>query len=136
LELNRAYPEYAANGGEVLVIGPTRVDRARLYYERFGLQYPYLCDPEWKSFTAYGLGAETGWASVMRAARMASVIAGDLVSGRFAEFVPPEAALLQARQSAFFVVDKQGMIRVANPKVGIHSIPGREELLKILKTYA
>jgi len=55
-QLGRLYPEFQAEGAEVLVILGDTVQRAQNYAESLHLPFPVLADPDRQVYHQYGLG--------------------------------------------------------------------------------
>lgn len=139
-QLSRGYPQFRAQGAEILEITTTRPDRARFYVERFGIPFPYLCDPDHRARRAWGLGARShslAWyAKSLYQGFRAPTPAGD-----FGEFLPrigefPD--LLADDDMGFFIVDRNGHVRYAltgsyGSEDGVRQIPGNDEILRALE---
>src|ERR1051325_11332489 len=54
-QLARAYPRIREHGGEVLEVTNSPVGRAQFYAKKFTLPFPYLCDPDYRVRSAWGL---------------------------------------------------------------------------------
>lgn len=54
-QLGRSYPEFQAEGCEVLLILGDTLEKARRYVEQMHLPFPVLADPERSVYHQYGL---------------------------------------------------------------------------------
>src|SRR5215207_5763321 len=54
-QLARGYARFQALGAEVLEVTNSTPARARLYARQFKLPFPYLCDPDRRARSAWGL---------------------------------------------------------------------------------
>ncbi len=53
--LQEEFPQYRSAGANVLVIGQGEPARALAYAETYGIPCPVLCDPDFRTYEAYGL---------------------------------------------------------------------------------
>lgn len=139
-QLARGYPEFRKLGGEILEVTISPVDRARLYAQKFKIPFPYLCDPDFRVRSLWGLAhREHGvgyYATAFVMGMMAPKPAND-----FGDFMPPLGEMrgvLGDDDMGFFIVDKQGVIRysVAGSYVAaksIRQIPSNEEIVRELE---
>jgi peroxiredoxin len=139
-QLARGYPQFRAQGAEILEVTPTKPDRARFYVQKFGIPFPYLCDPDRGARQAWGLGARShslAWYAkgFVQGVRMPTP------PSDFGEFTPRPGefpALLADDDMGFFVVDRNGIVRYAltgsyGTAAGVRQIPGNEEILRTLE---
>lgn len=58
--MRERYAEFQSKGAEVVVVTTTDVPTSKLIAEDLALPYPFLSDPDWTVFKAYGTGAALG----------------------------------------------------------------------------
>ena len=107
--LGRAYPRLRGLNADVLHVTPTPPDRARMYHRRFRFEFPYLCDPEYATWQAWGLALRPHTARFLRhpdhppSSRFGTVHQSPLEWNQ----------LMAEEDGGFFVVDRAGIIRHA-----------------------
>jgi peroxiredoxin len=144
-QLARGAPAFRALDAEPCMIAPTTVERGRFYARNFQLPFPYLLDPEYEVYRAYGLKIRMH--SLLDKAKV--LVAAVRLPKPETEFGPPRPALreipklLNDDELGFFVVDKTGVIRDARVVqaaqldngriVAMRSIPGNDEIVRVLE---
>ncbi len=113
--LQEEYAKYIELGANVIVIGQGEPERAKAYAEKFGLPCPVLCDPSFKVYAAYDI--LEGKTSQILFDADDEFLQCDLEAGRKlqASRIGTEKSLVDSpwQLPAEFVVDKNGMIRLA-----------------------
>jgi peroxiredoxin len=135
-QLARAHADFVARDAEILEITNSTVDRARVYAQKFGLRFPYLCDPDYSVRRAWGLGVRSHGPAYyakmfymgMTAPKVETEYAGE--PAKLTE-IPK---LLADDDMGFFIVDKAGVVRYAlgGPYVtpsGPRPIPSNAEIV-------
>ncbi len=140
-QLARGLPRFRALGTEILMVAPTTLERGRFYARNFPLAFPYLCDPDYRVFEAYGMPLRP---------RSPLAKAVDLVQARLGP-APEVTELGEARPAlseiprllndddlGFFIADREGMLRYTSVGpyahhegwrlVGMEAIPSNEEI--------
>jgi peroxiredoxin len=139
-QIARGYPDFQALGGEVLEVTGSTPARARFYVKKFGIPFPYLCDPDFGVRRAWGLDVRShslGW-YVKAFVKGAT---GPEPPNDFGSFAPAPRefpALLADEDTGFFILDRQGVIRYALAGAyrgpgGIWRLPGNDEILRELR---
>lgn len=138
-QLARGYPEFKARNAEVLEVAVTPPDRARVYLEKFGIPFPYLCDPDYRAHRAWGLGVRShsvGWyARDFLHAMTVKPPPSDF--GNLRPSLKEIPSLAYDDDMGFFIVDRQGMVRYALTGSYVHEegarqIPSNEEIIREL----
>jgi peroxiredoxin len=140
-QLSRGLPRFRALDTEILQVSPTTLERGRFYAKNFPLPFPYLCDPEYRVYGAYGM-TPRAHSLVWKAKVLVQAIRMPQAEN---DFGPPKPSprelgrLLNDDDLGLFVIDKQGVIRYANAGpyttyegsriVGGRQIPSNEELI-------
>lgn len=138
-QLTRGYGEFAARGAEIVEVTNSTPDRARVYAQKFGLRFPYLCDPDYSVRRTWGLGlrshgpvyyAKTLYAGVS-APKIETEYAGE--PAKLTEM----PSLLADEDMGFFIVDKAGVVRYAlsgayGTAAALRQIPNNAEILQEL----
>ncbi len=148
-QLARAYDAIRAEDGEVLLVTPTPLGRARVYATQFPLPFPYLSDPDFAVRRAWGLGVRPrgpGWYVIGYATYRWKIRDMPRV-----EIGNPTATLGEVRgliaddDMGFFVLDKAGIVRFATAGrsllrdpttkkfAGVRGIPGTDTFLAALR---
>ncbi len=144
-QLARGYPRYRELDAEILQVAPTKPERGRFYARNFQLPFPYLCDPEYRAYEAYGLKVRQR--SLLE--RTMALYHGARTAAPPNDFGPAkpnlsELALLSRDEDmGFFVVDRSGVIRYARTgsyglvengrPVGVRPIPSHDEIIRELE---
>jgi peroxiredoxin/DNA-binding transcriptional ArsR family regulator len=136
--LSLCYPTIRSLGAEILEVTPTPPAHARMYYSRFSLSFPYLCDPGQRVWKQYGL--RPGRLGVLH---VLGVLLPDLIGPKtvLREWVhgppinaSPEEYRALGNEYGFFLIDGAGTIRraEAGPYMGLPSNPEIERQLREL----
>ena len=144
-QLARGLARFRELDAEVLHIAPTPVDRGRFYGRNFRLPFPYLCDPEYRAYAAYGLAAR----KPPLLARVHAVYSGFTTPtpendwGEIRPALRELPRLVNDDDMGFFIVDREGVIRYARvgsyvmmeggKMTGIRPIPSNEEIVRELE---
>lgn len=111
VQLAGARPQIHGLETELLQVASTPLDRARFYYRRFALPFPYLCDPEHAVARAWGLAVRPH--SAQRFLRRLEYPPGGTPFDG-AQPIPGELQeLLLDDDKGFFIVDRFGKLRFA-----------------------
>lgn len=138
-QLARAYGEFAARQAEVVEVTNSTPERARVYAQKFGLRFPYLCDPDYSVRRSWGLGQRSHgpvyYAKALYQGMTAPKVETEYVGEPFKVTEMP--GLLADEDMGFFIVDKSGVVRYAlgGPYVtatGLRQIPSNAEILQEL----
>ena len=138
-QLARAYGEFAARDAEIVEVTNSTPERARVYAQKFGLRFPYLCDPDYSVRRTWGLGVRSHgpvyYATTLYKGMTAPKPATDYVGEPFKLTEMP--GLLADEDMGFFIVDKAGVVRYAlgGPYItpgGLRQIPSNAEILREL----
>src|SRR5262249_40162065 len=139
-QLVRGYPDFQALDAEVLVVTPTAPPRAQVYVQKFGIPFPYLCDPDYRVRRLYGVDHRS---------RSVAGYASALFPGARPP-KPPEAFqdppppfgelrnLLSDDDMGFSILDRNAVVRyaLAGSYVadgGVRAIPSNEEIVRQLQ---
>jgi peroxiredoxin len=145
-QLARGLPRFRALGTEILMVTPSTLDRARFYARNFQLPYPYLCDPDYRVYEAYGMPLRRrslAWKAgvffhVMRMPPAETTEFG------VAKPKPTEISqVLNDDDLGFFVLDRAGIVRYASTgayvsfegtkPVDMKHIPSNDEIVSALE---
>lgn len=144
-QLARGLPRFRELQTEILQIAPTPLDRGRFYARNFRLPFPYLCDPDYRAYAAYGLGRRrlplTTWARAAYAGFTTPTPQNDW--GEVRPAVKELGRLLADDDLGLFIVDRDGIVRhaVAGSYVlfeegriaGMRPIPSNDEIARQLE---
>jgi len=145
-QLARGLPTFKRLGAEIVMVTPTPVDRARFYAAHFTLSFPYLSDPDYTVYRAYGLDPRAhslGW----YAHRLYLGMTTPKPETDFGPARPTPAEiprLLKDDDLGFFIVDRGGIVRfaqggpyvtVTDGKQVVGRIPGNDEIVRELERY-
>jgi peroxiredoxin len=139
LQLARAYGEFAARQAEIVEVTNSTPERARVYAQKFGLRFPYLCDPDHNVRQAWGLAQRSHgpvyYAKTLYKGMTAPKVETDYVGEPFKLTEMP--GLLADEDMGFFIIDKSGVIRYALngayiTPTGLRQIPSNAEILREL----
>ena len=138
-QLARGYGEFAARDAEIVEVTNSTPERARVYAQKFGLRFPYLCDPDFRVRQAWGLGRRSHGPLYYVTTFYRGATAPKPETDYTGEpFKPAEIpSLLADEDMGFFIVDKQGLIRFALNEAyftakGPRQIPSNAEILQEL----
>jgi peroxiredoxin len=138
-QLARGYGEFATRDAEIVEVTNSTPERARVYAQKFGLRYPYLCDPDHGVRRAWGLSLRSHgpvyYAKTLYAGMTAPKPETDYVGEPFKLTEMP--SLLADEDMGFFIVDKAGVIRYALAEAymsakGMRQIPSNAEIVQEL----
>lgn len=145
-QLARGAPRFQALDGDVVMIAPTTVERGRFYAKNFPLPFPYLCDPDYRVYEAYGMPPRAHsllWKArvMMNLSKMPTPEVTELGAAKPSLSEMPR--LLNDDDLGFFVTDKGGTLRYASTTpyaqmegakpVGLPPIPSTEEIVTLLE---
>ena len=114
-QLALGLPTFEKLGAEVVMVTPTPLARARFYATRFRLPFPYLSDPEYAVYRAYGLHVRRH-SLAWYAQRLYLGVTSPKPETEFGppRLTPPEVPrVLTDDDLGFFIVDRAGSIRFA-----------------------
>lgn len=147
-QLARGAARFRELDTEVLQIAPTPVDRGRFYARNFTLPFPYLCDPDYRAYAAYGLGARR----LPLATRVQAIYTGFTTPAPENDWGDLKPSLRELPRlttdddMGFFIVDRAGTIRYARAgsyviveggkMTGVRPIPANEEIVRELERCA
>jgi len=139
-QMSRGYPQFQKLDTEVLAVTSTTPARARSYLQKFQLQYPYLCDPDYKVRQAWSLEMRSH-SFFWYVKKFYRGVTTPMPENDFGKFAPPVAempAVLADVDMGFFIVDKEGIIRYTlsgsyGHERGAAPIPSNDEILRELE---
>lgn len=144
-QLARGLARFRELGTEVLQIAPTPVERGRFYARNFRLPFPYLCDPEYRTYAAYGIGPRR-LALTGRLKNLYTGFTAPTPENDWGELKPSLRELPNLSNDddmGFFVVDRHGVVRYARcgsyvmieggKPIGARPIPSNEEIVRELE---
>jgi peroxiredoxin len=142
-QLARGYARFQTLGAEVLEVTNSTPARAQLYARQFKLPFPYLCDPDRRVRSAWGLEKRTRgplyYAQILMMAKKTPPVPND-----FGDFGPSPGEMLPTmadEDMGVFVVDRAGTVRYGfvsayMSEKAVHGIPGPDELARELERCA
>lgn len=137
-QLRLGHAGLRARETEVVVVTPTPVEKGAQYDQLFKFVHPYLCDPGYVAAEQFGL-------PIRRGAVLQGLVGGMVAPGFWHEVihVPPEVnkplpavavgAMRGGHVDAFFLVDKQGIVRQGRTGFGMGVLPSMPELLRMVE---
>ena len=144
-QLARGVTRFRELDTEILQIAPTPVERGRFYARNFTLPFLYLCDPDYETYAAYGLGARRPPLK----ARLQALYAGLTTPtpendwGEIKPSLREMPKLTTDDDMGFFIVNGEGVIRYARSgsyvmmeggkPTGVRPIPSNEEIVRELE---
>ncbi len=139
-QLARGHAQFRERNAEILEVTPSTPERARFYVKKFGIPFPYLCDPDYAARRSWGLDVRShslGW--YMKG--LAHGMMGPKPPNDFGNFMPTLGefpAVLADEDTGFFVLDRDGVVRfvLASPYVvdgHVWKLPGNDEILRELE---
>lgn len=144
-QLARGLSRFRELEAEVLQIAPTPLDRGRFYGRSFQLPFPYLCDPDYRVYAAYGLGAR----KLPLMVRLHALYEGFTTPtpendwGEIRPALREMPRLVSDDDMGFFIVDRERVIRYARTgsyvmmeggkASGVRPIPSNEEIVRELQ---
>lgn len=139
-QLARGYDRIKALNAEVLQVTPTKPDRAGFYVKNFPIPFPYLCDPEYRTFADWALDVRSH-SLVWYAKTLATAVRTEKPKSDLGDPAPslleiPQ--LLHDSDMGFFVLDRAGVIRYAvagtyGGEHGARQIPSNDEIVRELE---
>ncbi|HXG15010.1 MAG TPA: peroxiredoxin family protein [Calidithermus sp.] len=144
-QLARGLPRFRELHAEILQIAPTPLDRGRFYARNFGLPFPYLCDPEYRAYAAYGLGRRKLPLPMLARAVYDSFTTPTPENdwGEVRPAVKELGRLFADDDLGLFIVDRAGVLRYAlagsyvvvegGRPAGMRPIPANDEILRELE---
>lgn len=134
-QLRLSYPKFQAKGAEILQISYNTPEEARLYFQRYNLLFPYLCDPDWAVYQLYGLSTVTCTLGDV----FKRFTDGTLEFFRTREIGPSPLPVIRRHgltetEQAVLVVDKAGIVRYLHRSGPIDPIPSSEQILQTFDT--
>ncbi len=139
-QLQSAYNDFRGKQTEILQIGPNAVSRARQYFRTYQLFFPYLCDPDKRLYSVYGMAdqgpiqAQKNTAAVMRFSAASGqsdetrrAVAVDMLNSSFIQRLQHHA--LTAVEQGLFLIDKQGIVRWSKTLGPLENLPDNQTLL-------
>jgi len=134
-QLARGYSKFKALGAELIEVTPTTPDRARSYAQKFPIPFPYLCDPDYQAWRAWGLEVRsrpiTWYASRFLQGMKAEPPPNDF--GTTKPFFGELPKLLADDDMGFFIIDRGGVVRYALSAAYGRQIPSNEEIARELE---
>jgi peroxiredoxin len=145
-QLARGAPRFQALDADIVMIAPTTLERGRFYAKNFPLPFPYLCDPDYRVYEAYGMPVRPHsllWKTrvMVHAMRMPPAEVTELGAAKPALSELPR--FVNDDDLGFFVVDKGGTLRYASTApyvefdrtkpVAMPAIPSTEEIVNVLE---
>jgi hypothetical protein len=134
-QLRLGYPQFHKQDGEVVVVTATPPKRGATYQDLFKFEHPYLCDPKLETARTYGLPISKK--SVLGAAITSATFLSGLVRTPTQLRTWPEPnelkALAVGQVDAFFVIDKQGIVRFARIGGGAALLPSNADIEQLLR---
>lgn len=138
-QLARGYPRFRALGTEIVMVTPTPLSRARFYARNFQLPYPYLCDPDYRVYRAYGLDVRpySLVSKAQDALRLSRLPQPENDFGPAKPSLPEIVRMLNDDDLGFFILDKHGIVRAATrgayarfegAKLVMQPIPSNDEI--------
>lgn len=135
------YETLAHNKIELVQIAPNLLDSARRFFDTVP-HYPFVCDPEKRSYAQYGLG-DRGVLEATRSMVVSFARAGqtgefgnnvrgaylDIANRNFLRRLHHHA--LTAVEQGIFIIDKQGIVRYSLSVGPIEKVPSSSDLLAI-----
>jgi peroxiredoxin len=138
-QLGRAHAEFAARDAELVEVTNTPPERARVYAQKFGLRFPYLCDPDHRVRREWGIEVRSHgplyYAKTLVGGMKAPKPETDFPGEPFKLSEMP--SLLADEDMGFFIVDKAGVVRYALggayvTPTGLRQVPSNAEILREL----
>ena len=140
-QLARGAPRFRALDTEVVMVSPTTLERGRFYAKNFQLPFPYLCDPDYRVYGAYGM-IPRPHSLVWKAQVLVQAIRMEKPENDFGPAKPAPGEILRLINDddlGFFILDKGGVVRYVSAApyttyegsrmVGGRHIPSNEEIV-------
>jgi putative peptide zinc metalloprotease protein len=140
-QLNQALDQFRNADTQIVQIAPNLVDKARMYFKRQPLGFPFLCDPSSETFYRFGL-LNLGVVEATKNGIYSFAYAythGDGLNTTRASFLDTFSSSIvgrlkhhatEALQQGMFIVDREGIMRYAKALGPVETIPPIEELLR------
>jgi putative peptide zinc metalloprotease protein len=140
-QLNQALDQFQSADTQIVQIAPNLLDRARMYFKRQPLGFPFLCDSSSETFYRFGL-LNLGPIEATKNGIYSFAYAythGDGINTTRASFLDTFSSSIvgrfkhhatEALQQGVFVIDRQGIVRYAKALGPVETIPPIEELLR------
>lgn len=145
-QLARGAPRFHAVDTDIVMISPTTPQRGRFYAKNFPVPFPYLCDPDYRVYEAYGMPVRKH--SLLWKTRVMTQVMR-MPKAEVTELGPAKAALsefprlLNDDDLGLFVADKGGTLRYASSApyssfqgtklAGMPPLPSTEEIVAVLE---
>jgi peroxiredoxin len=150
-QLKRAYPQIKEHGGEVIEVTTSTPARGQFYERQFKLPFPYLCDPDYRVFSEWGLAKRSHgpgyYAKLLVGSMKMPAAPNDF--GDFKPTLREVPGLLADEDMGLFIIDRGGTVRYAlsgpyraqdapdaRGQRGVHSLPGPDEIVRELQRCA
>lgn len=138
-QLARGHPKFRERNAEILEVTPSTPERARFYVKKFGIPFPYLCDPDFAVKRSWGLDVRShslGWYAKQLVQGMTTPEPPNDF-GNFRPAVGEFPNLLADEDTGFFILDRDGVVRfaLAAPYVDagqVWKLPSNDEILREL----
>ena len=135
-QLRRNYAEFRSRGACLIEVGPNVVENAIRAFRRYlagrELEFPYLCDPDWRVHRLYGL-KEVGAAEGLKVAAktlLAQVSSRPLVAPVVSEL---GRLALHPMEQGLFLIDGDSIIRYGLVTAPSGILPPVRDLLSRLE---
>ena len=132
-QLALGLPAFKTLGGEVVMVTPSPLSRAKFYATRFRLPFPYLSDPDYTAYHAWGLDVRSH-GPAWYAQRL---YLGVTTPKPPTEFGPPRLRpgevprVITDDDLGFFIIDRAGVVRYAQSGPYVTLTGGRQLVGKI-----
>jgi peroxiredoxin len=139
-QLVEGYPSFSALNAEILEVTPTPPERARFYVRNYRIPFPYLCDPQRRVRSAWGL-EKRQHSLAWYAGKFIDGARAQIPPDHFGKFSPPSLGelpdMLADDDMGFYIVDKQGIVRYSLcgsyvVEGASRPIPSNEEIVREL----
>lgn len=144
-QLQSSYRDFQASGTEILQISPNLLTKARDYFRTLQLVFPFLCDPEKRLYTTYGL-VDRG--PIDASKNILTTFGHAAVTGQFMETTRASALdtlnssffqrlqhhALTAVEQALFLIDQDGVVRWVKTLGPLENLPDNRTLLTTIST--
>jgi peroxiredoxin len=146
-QLARGAPRFHALDTDIVMISPTTPQRGRFYAKNFPVPFPYLCDPDYRVYEAYGMPVRKHsllWKTRVLPQVLWMPKAETTELGRAKAALSELPQLLNDDDLGLFVADKGGTLRYASrtpysefqgmKMVGMPPLPSTDEIVAVLET--
>jgi hypothetical protein len=141
-QIARGYDKFQSLSAEVLEIGLSTPDRARLYAQKFPIPFPYLCDPDYRVRREWRLGDRRHtlrW-YVSNALKEIRLEEPRSDFGALGTTPGDFAVKLYDVDMGFFIVDREGIVRYSLAgaygdfdTMQLRAIPSNDEIVRELE---